>query len=83
MVWTWIHGIDNTHGIDLDSWYRIGTPESHKYKRAECCPYAGYYSLDINKCYNMNMFYQQFSSFKLLPFCCGIQILFWGHLNLI
>ena len=43
MVWTWTHGIDNTHGIDLDSWYRIGTPESHTYKRAECCPYAGFF----------------------------------------
>ena len=21
MGWTWTHGIDNTHGIDLDSWY--------------------------------------------------------------
>ena len=23
-------------GIDLDSWYRIGTPESQRYERAEC-----------------------------------------------
>ena len=21
MVYTWTHGIDNTHDIDLDSWY--------------------------------------------------------------
>ena len=38
------HGVDNTHGIDLDSWYKTGTPESHMYKRAECCPYAGFLS---------------------------------------
>ena len=36
---------DNTHGIDLDSWYKIGTPESHTYERAECYPYAGYFVL--------------------------------------
>ena len=41
-VLTWTHGIDNTHGIDEDSWYIIGTPESHTYKRAECYPYAGF-----------------------------------------
>ena len=41
LVNTWTLGIDNTNGIDLDSWYRIGTPESHTYKRAECCRYAG------------------------------------------
>ena len=41
MVWTY-HGIDNTHGIDLNSWYSIDTPESHMYERAECCPYAGF-----------------------------------------
>ena len=23
-------------------WYSIGTPESHMYKRAYCCPYAGF-----------------------------------------
>ena len=27
--------IDNTHGID-NSWYSIGTPESHTYERAKC-----------------------------------------------
>ena len=27
-----IHGIDNTHGIDLDLGYRIVTPESHMYE---------------------------------------------------
>ena len=43
MVYTWTYGIDNTHGIDLDSWYRIGTPESHTYKRAECYLYAGFF----------------------------------------
>ena len=31
-----------THGIDMDLWYSIGTPESHTYERAECCPYAGF-----------------------------------------
>ena len=40
MVWTRTHGIDNTHSIDLDSWYRIGTPESYMHERAECYPYA-------------------------------------------
>ena len=34
MVYTWTHGTDNTNGINLNSWYRIGTPESHTYK---CC----------------------------------------------
>ena len=48
MVQTWTHGIDNTHIIDLDSWYRIGAPESHKYERAECCPYAGFSKLNID-----------------------------------
>ena len=37
------HGIENTHGNDSDSWYRIGTPESHAYERAECYPYAGFF----------------------------------------
>ena len=36
MVYTRTNGINNTHGIDWDSWYRIGTPESHTYERAEC-----------------------------------------------
>ena len=38
-----MHGIDNTNGIDLDTWYRIATPESHTYERAECYPYAGFF----------------------------------------
>ena len=29
--------------LTLDSWYRIGTPESHTYERSECCPYAGFF----------------------------------------
>ena len=33
MVWIETHGNDNPHGIDLYSWYRNGTPESHKYER--------------------------------------------------
>ena len=41
MVWKKTYGIDNTHGVDLNSWYSIGTPESNMYERAECCPYAG------------------------------------------
>ena len=45
MVWTRTHGIDNTYGIDSDSWYRIGNSESHTYERAECYPYAGFFSL--------------------------------------
>ena len=43
MVYTWTHGIDSTHGIDLDTWYSIGTPESHTYERAQCCPYAEFF----------------------------------------
>ena len=42
MVDTWTQGIDNTHDIDLDSWYSIGTPESHTYERAECWPYTDF-----------------------------------------
>ena len=42
MVQTWTHGINETHGIDSDSCNSIGIPESHKYKRAEWCPYAGF-----------------------------------------
>ena len=41
MVWTYTYGIDNTHGIDLNSWYSISTSESHTYKRAEFYPYVG------------------------------------------
>ena len=37
MAQTWTHGNDKTHGIDSDSWYNIGPPESDTYKRAECC----------------------------------------------
>ena len=36
MVWKRTHGIDKTDDIDLDSWYRVGTPESQTYKRAKC-----------------------------------------------
>ena len=43
MVKKWTHGIDNIHGIDLDIWHSISTPESHTYERAECCPYAGFF----------------------------------------
>ena len=43
MVLTKAHGVDNTHANDLDSWYRIGTPESHMYERAECYPFAGFF----------------------------------------
>ena len=32
MVQLKTHGIDNAHGIDLDSFYRIATPESHTYE---------------------------------------------------
>ena len=53
MVKTWTHGIDNTYGIDLDSWYRIGAPESHKYERAECCSCVGFF-LDI---FNIIIYY--------------------------
>ena len=42
MVQTWTHGTDNTHGINSDSWYIIGTPESHTYEKAECHPCAGF-----------------------------------------
>ena len=48
MVWTETYGIDNTHGIDLNSRYSIGTSESHTYKRAECYPYAGYFPYGLN-----------------------------------
>ena len=39
-----------THCIDLDSWYRIGTPESHTYERAECYPYAGFFENPLQIC---------------------------------
>ena len=35
--------MDNTHGINLNSWYSIDTPESHTYERAECYPYTGFF----------------------------------------
>ena len=56
MVQTWTHGIENTHGIDLYSWYRIGTPESHTYKRNECCPYAGCKKFYVLKIRSILMF---------------------------
>ena len=43
MVFTWTHGIDNTHGIDSDSWYSIVTPESHTNESVECCLYAVFF----------------------------------------
>ena len=43
MVWIQTHGVDNTHGIDLNSWYSIGTTKSHTYKRAQCCPYEEFF----------------------------------------
>ena len=33
--------ICSPHG--MESWYSIGTPESHTYERAKCCPYAGFF----------------------------------------
>ena len=41
------YGIDNTHGIDLNAWYSIGTPELHTYERDERCSYAGFFSSHI------------------------------------
>ena len=43
MVQTWTHGIDNTNGINLDSFDSTGTPESHMYERVECYPYAVFF----------------------------------------
>ena len=48
MVSIWTHGRYETHIIDSDSWYIIGTPESHTYKRAKCCPYAGFFVVALN-----------------------------------
>ena len=31
------------HDIDINLWNSIGAPESHTYKRAQCCPYAGFF----------------------------------------
>ena len=49
------YGIDNTHGIDLDSWSRIGTPESHTYKEGQvllvCRIYFIYLKLEGTACY--------------------------------
>ena len=45
MVWTWTYGIDNTHGIELNLWYSIDTPESHTYK---CCLYAGFFFSNLD-----------------------------------
>ena len=50
MVQTWTHGIDNIFGIDLDSWYRISTPESPTYERTECCMHAGFYCMISSLC---------------------------------
>ena len=49
MVSIWTHGRYETHIIDSDSWYIIGTPESHTYKRAKCCPYAGFCVVALNR----------------------------------
>ena len=49
MVWTQTYGIDNTHGIDLNSRYSIGTPVSHTYERAESFPCAGFFSSRLKK----------------------------------
>ena len=46
MVQTWTHGIEYTHGIDSDSWYSVGTPESHTYKRAKGFPYAEFFVMN-------------------------------------
>ena len=54
-----------THGIDIDSWYSIGTLESDKYERAECCPYAGFFIL-LNRIYLDIEF----------PYCRNKQIMF-------
>ena len=43
------HGIDNTHGIDFDSLYSIGTSKSSMYKRAECYPYARFFLPYVQK----------------------------------
>ena len=48
MVFAKTHGIDNTHGIDLNSWYNIGTPKSHTYERVECYPYAGFLFIKVD-----------------------------------
>ena len=56
MVLTRTHGIDNTHDIELDSWYRIGTPDSHTYERAECYQYAGFFLLKKNSNLDLEFF---------------------------
>ena len=40
MVWRYTYGIDNIHGMDLNSCYSSGTPESYTYKRVECYLYT-------------------------------------------
>ena len=47
MVLAKTHGVDNTHGIDLNSWYSIGTSELHTYERAKCYPYAGFFFVKV------------------------------------
>ena len=66
------YGIDNTHGIDLNWWYSIHTSESHTYKRAECCPYAGlfgtktvFFSRNRVICSYMLAFYRFLSPFRV------------------
>ena len=45
-ICTWTDGIEYTHGIDSDSWYSIGTPESHTYKRAKGFPYTEFFVMN-------------------------------------
>ena len=42
-----LDAIDNTCDIDLDSCYRICTPKSQTYERAECYLYADFFLLEI------------------------------------
>ena len=44
MVQTQTQGIENIHGIVSDSWYSIGTPESHTYKKGQVVPVCGIFS---------------------------------------
>ena len=57
------HDIDKSHVIVLDSWYSIGTPESHMYKWAECCPYLGFFSLELIILHGM----ARYAGFLLAP----------------
>ena len=38
--------------MDFYLWYSISTLESHTYKRAKCCPYAGFIGIDIPLLYH-------------------------------